>query len=99
MCRKFVVIKTTIPEKPLKSFNIFLVSKALDGVSSEKLEKITYTREGHLLHLTKSEMQANRFLKISHLPGVGPVTTYLHPTLNVNKGVIFATPFYIWWPP
>ena len=35
-------------------------------------------------------MQANRFLKISQLPGVGPVTTYLHPTLNVNKGVIFS---------
>ena len=91
-CPKFVVIKSTILEKPLKSFNIFLVSKALDGVSSEKLEKITYTREGHLLLLTKSEMQANRFLKITQLPGVGPVSTYLHPTLNVNKGVIFAPP-------
>ena len=35
-------------------------------------------------------MQVNRFLKISQLPGVGPVITYFHPTLNVNKGVIFA---------
>ena len=35
-------------------------------------------------------MQANGFLKLSKLPGVSQVTTYLHSTLNVNKGDIFA---------
>ena len=61
-------------------------------MSSEKPEKITYTREGHLLLLTKSEFQANRFLKVTQLPCIGPVVVTLHPTLNINKGVIFAPP-------
>lgn len=68
-------------DKPIQHYNIFLVSKALEGISNEPTEKITFT---------KNEAQANRFLKTTTQPGVCSIECYLHPTLNTIKGVIFA---------
>ena len=87
---KYIVIKSKITDKPLQNFNIFLLSKALESISSEPLQKITFTRDGNLLILTKNEIQANKFLKTSTLSGLIPVEITLHPTLNITKGVIFC---------
>lgn len=89
-CPKFIVLKSKVPDKPIQNFNIFLVSKALEGISSETTQKITFTRDGNLLILTKNEAQATRFLKATNLTGVCPIESYLHPTLNIIKGVVFA---------
>lgn len=89
-CPKFVVLRIKIAEKPIQSFNIFLVSKALEGISSEPAQKVTFTRDGNLLILTKNEAQTKRFLKAVNLPSVCPIESFLHPTLNIIKGVIFA---------
>lgn len=87
---KYIVIKSKINDKPLQNFNIFLLSKALESISSEPLQKITFTRDGNLLILTRNETQANKFLKTTTLSGLIPVEISLHTTLNITKGVIFC---------
>lgn len=89
-CPKFVILKSLINDKPIQNFNIFLVSKALEGISSDPPQKVSFTRDGNLLILTKNEAQANRFLKAKSLANVCPIECSLHNTLNTVKGVIFA---------
>ena len=66
-CPKFILIKNKDQNHPIRSFNIFLLSKALEGISYDAPEKITFTREGDLLILTKNETQANKFLRAKSL--------------------------------
>ena len=88
---KFVTLKSINEQKPLSSYNVFLIEKALEGISSEKPEKITFTRDGNLLILTKSQSQTNRFLKASTLSNLCTIKAELHPTLNISKGVIHCS--------
>ena len=89
-CPKFILIKNKDQNHPIRSFNIFLLSKALEGISYDAPEKITFTREGDLLILTKNETQANKFLRAKSLADICKIDTMLHPTLNTVKGVVFA---------
>ncbi|KAI8115084.1 hypothetical protein CVS40_12656 [Lucilia cuprina] len=89
-CPKYIVIRSKIPDKPLQNFNIFLLSKAIENISSEPMQKIVFTKDGNILILSKNEIQANKFLKTNTLNGIGPVEIFLHPTLNIIKGVVFA---------
>lgn len=87
---KYVIMKSKIPDRPIKFYNIFLVSKAILGISSEPTLKTIFTRDGNLLFLTKNEAQANRFLKATNLAGICPVECSLHPTLNIIKGLVIS---------
>ena len=87
---KFLTIKSIDENKPINSFNVFLVHKALESITLEKPEKITFTRDGNLLILTKSDSQTNKFLKASSLSNLCKIKAELHPTLNISKGVIFC---------
>lgn len=89
-CPKYVTIKSKIQDRPINSFNIFLVSKALENICAEPPQQISFTRDGNLLVLTKNDMQTNKFLKAKNLVSVCPILSELHPTLNTVKGVIFA---------
>lgn len=50
---KFIVISPSIEEKPLTSFRVFLLKKAIDNISTA-YEYITQLRDGNLLILVKS---------------------------------------------
>ena len=88
---KFITIKAVNTEKPLNSYNVFLIEKALESITIEKPEKITFTRDGNLLILTKSHAQTNRFLKATNLSSICPIKVDLHPTLNISKGVMHCS--------
>lgn len=88
---KFITIKPIIAEKPLSSYNVFLIEKALESITVEKPEKITFTRDGNLLILTKTQSQTNKFLKATTLSNLCAIKVELHPTLNISKGVIHCS--------
>ena len=83
-------MKSKVENKPIQNYNIFLVAKALEAISSDPTLKTSFTRDGNLLVLTKNEAQANKFLKTTFLSGVCEIECSLHKTLNTIKGVIFA---------
>ncbi|KNC31001.1 hypothetical protein FF38_06279 [Lucilia cuprina] len=61
---KFIIMKSTNPDLPLNKINIFLLSKALNGLISENNRKFTkFTRDGNLLILTKTKRQAELLIK------------------------------------
>ena len=89
-CPKFILIKNVVEDKPIKSFNIFAVSKAIESITLEQTLQTTFTREGHLLILAKNESQANKFLKATKFSNLCDIKVQYHPTLNICKGVIYA---------
>lgn len=89
-CPKFLVIKNK-SNIPIKTFNIFLIHKALESITSEQPLSISFTREGDLLILTKNNQQTTKFLKASKLSNLCDISVSLHPTLNTVKGVIYSS--------
>lgn len=88
---KFVSMKSTDAEKPLNKLNIFLLSKALNGVISESNRIFTkFTRDGNILILTKTKRQADLLIKTKKLANVCDITCSYHDNLNTVKGVIFC---------
>jgi len=87
-CQKFLIIKNCDKSKPLQSFNIFLIAKALESITTDNPEKISFTREGNLMILTKNQTQTTRFLKATQLSNLCKINVELHPTLNISKGVV-----------
>ena len=83
-------MKSKVENKPIQNYNIFLVAKALEAISSDPTLKTSFTRDGNLLLLTKNEAQANKFLKTTFLSGICEIECSLHKTLNTIKGVISA---------
>jgi hypothetical protein len=77
-------------KKPLKSFNIFQLGKALEGITMEKPISVNYTRDGDLVILAKNELQASKYLNAKTLTGVCNIEAIFHPTLNTNKGIIYS---------
>lgn len=89
-CPKFIVIKNTDPTKPIRSFNIFAVAKALEGITTEQPLSTTFTRMGDILILTKNPTQTLKYIRAKQLANICDINVSLHPTLNTCKGVIYA---------
>ncbi|XP_075157665.1 uncharacterized protein LOC142230934 [Haematobia irritans] len=88
---KFVVIKSTDSEKPLNNINIFLLSKAINGLISENNRLMTkFTRDGNLLILTKTTRHAELLIKTKKLSNICDITCSYHEKLNFVKGVVFC---------
>ena len=87
---KFIIIKNVIESVPIQSFNIFLVAKAIESITTEKTLSTKYTRDGNLLILTKNQNQTTRFLKATKLSNLCDIKVQLHPTLNTVKGVVYS---------
>ncbi|XP_055918565.1 uncharacterized protein LOC129950665 [Eupeodes corollae] len=86
---RFILISPKDEKKqPLSEISVFILNKAIDGVSKE-YENISLLRDGNILILTKSQSIADKFLKISNL-GQVPVTVTLHSSLNSSKGIVYA---------
>lgn len=86
---KYLVMKNK-ENKPLKNFNVFLIQKALESITTEAPIKINFNREGDLIILTKNSQQTTKFLKATQLSSLCPISVTLHPTLNTIKGVIYS---------
>ena len=70
------------------TYNVFLNEKALESITCEKSENITFTRDGNLLILTKNLMHAKKFLKATTLSNICAIKSEQNPTLYSSKGVI-----------
>lgn len=46
-----------ILDTPIKHFNIFLVSKAIQGISNEPTLKTLFTRDSDMLFLTQTKLK------------------------------------------
>lgn len=88
---KFVIMKSTNPEQPLNTLNIFLFSKALNGMISESQRKMTkFTRDGNLLILTTTKRQAELLIKAKKLSNICDISCTYHDKLNTVKGVVYC---------
>ncbi|XP_055918313.1 uncharacterized protein LOC129950395 [Eupeodes corollae] len=86
---KFIVISSSDEKKPLSSISVFLLKKAIDGISTA-YESITELRDGSLLLLAKSAKIANLFLSKKHLANLCPISVKLQSNLNSCKGTAYA---------
>lgn len=86
---KFIVIAPTDSEKPFSAFSVFLLKKAIDGISTG-YEYITQLRDGNLLILVKSLKIAEIFLSRKTLSNLCPIKVSLHTNLNASKGTVYA---------
>lgn len=86
---KFILLSSLDPNKPLSSFSVFLIKKAIDGISTS-YENISQLRDGNLLILVKSQKIADLFLSKKTLSNICPISVTLHSTLNSSKGTVYA---------
>ena len=86
---KFIVISSSDEKIPLSSLSVFLVKKAIDGISTA-YESITELRDGSLLLLVKSLKIANHFIAQKKLGTLCPISVKLHSNLNSCKGIAYA---------
>lgn len=86
---KFIVISPSDDDKPLSSFSVFLLKKAIDNISTS-YEYITQLRDGNLLILVKSQKIADLFLSRKTLSNLCPISVSLHTNLNSSKGTVYA---------
>lgn len=86
---RFITIAPTNPDKPLSSFSVFLLKKAIDSISTS-YEYITQLRDGNLLILVKSQKIAECFLSKKVLSNLCPISVKLHEHLNSSKGTVYA---------
>lgn len=81
---KFIVIASSNVDKPLSSFSVFLLKKAIDGICIG-YEYITQLRDGNLLILVKSKKVSNLCL----------IKVFLHTNLNSSKGTYIYAPYLL----
>ena len=86
---KFIVISPTDDSKPLTSFSVFALKKAIDGISTS-YEQITQLRDGSLLVLVKSRKIADLFISKKALSNLCPISVSLQNQLNSSKGTVNA---------
>lgn len=86
---KFILISAKDESKPLKSVSIFVLRKAIDGISKE-YESITQLQDGNILILTKNKKIAEKFIAVTNLANQCPVTVKYHERLNASKGIVYA---------
>ena len=62
----------------------FLIKKALEGITIEKPDKISFTRDGNRLILKKSLTQSNKLLKATNISSLCTSKVELHSSLNIR---------------
>ena len=86
---KFIIVAPASEDKPLSSFSVFLLKKAIDSISTS-YESITQLRDGNLLILVKSQKIAELFLSKKKFSNLCPITVSFHTNLNTSKGTAYA---------
>lgn len=85
---KFVIVKSTDPDKPIGKYSCFAVHRALKMISNQ-ITSINEIRDGLLL-LVKNKLIAKKFTDTKTLHGICNVDIKLHDSLNYTKGTIYA---------
>jgi len=86
---RFLILASKNPDKPISDFSCFAVHRALNIISKEIIS-ISTLRDGNLLMLVKSKQVADKFTKVTHLPGICDIVCKPHDSLNFVKGTIYA---------
>lgn len=88
-CPKYILIKH-VEGKRMDEINIFKLKNAIYAISKQ-IKTANFTRDGNMIVLVKNELIAKAFLKTKKLiDDLGAVDITFHPSLNYNKGLVYA---------
>lgn len=85
--RKYLLIKATNQDKPLRSYNPFMVDKLLRGIHSTF--EASYNRDGNVILVVGNRNIADKFIKVKTIDKIGISCEY-YGTLNHSQGVIYS---------
>jgi len=86
---KYLVI-TRSDSETFSNTSPFLIKKTIDSAVGGEVAECKKTRDGNLLIKTKNNLQAEKLIKLTTMPGKIPIQVSEHRSLNYCKGVIYC---------
>jgi len=86
---KYLVI-TRSDSETFSNTSPFLIKKTIDSAVGGEVAECKKTRDGNLLIKTKNNLQAEKLMKLTTMPGNIPIQVSEHRSLNSCKGVIYC---------